>query len=161
MRLTNTLARIRQKECNKRAAAALVARRTVHRAYPPCAPHFHVILESAPSCKAPQSRRFSRENAAHFAESRRVGKNRGTFGKKRRSTLPAQIQRKTIKVRRISYQNAAQSILIRVAFFLTYTVTKGLSALAHGSTSDPDPIYINPVRTRIHVEAIAIRSRST
>ena len=36
--------------------------------------------------------------------------------------------------------------------------SKGLSALAHGSTSDPDPIYINPVRTRIHVEAIAIRS---
>ena len=24
-------------------------------------------------------------------------------------------------------------------------MTKGLSALAHGSTSDPDPIYINPV----------------
>ena len=38
---------------------------------------------------------------------------------------------------------------------------EGLSALAHRSTSDPDPIYINPVRTRIHVEAIAIRSRST
>ena len=32
----------------------------------------------------------------------------------------------------------------------------GLSALAHGSTSDPDPTYINPVRTRIQVEAIAI-----
>ena len=32
-------------------------------------------------------------------------------------------------------------------------VYKGLSALAHGSTSDPDPIYINPVRTRIHVES--------
>ena len=37
-----------------------------------------------------------------------------------------------------------------------FYLSKGLSALAHGSTSDPDPIYINPVRTRIHFEPIAI-----
>ena len=32
------------------------------------------------------------------------------------------MQRQTIKERRVSYQNMAQSILISVAFFLTYTV---------------------------------------
>ena len=68
-------------------------------------------------------RRFSCENVARFTESRRVGKNRGVFGKKRRNTLLAQIRRQTIKVRHISYQNAAQSILVSVEFFFAYTVS--------------------------------------
>ena len=43
-------------------------------------------------------RHFSRENVARFVKLRHIGKNRGTFGKKCRNTLPAQIQRQTIKV---------------------------------------------------------------
>ena len=61
------------------------------------APHYDAIPESARSCKVPQSldSGTSSENAVHFAELRHVGKNRSTFGKKRRDTLPAQIQRQT------------------------------------------------------------------
>ena len=85
-----------------------------------CAPLFDALPESAPSCKVPN--RFSRENAARFAESRRVGKNRGAFDKKRRNTLPAQIQRLTIKVQHVSYQKMEHTFLISVVFFLTYTM---------------------------------------
>ena len=60
-----------------------------------------------------------------------------------------------------SQARSLESIILDGAKRIFGCSSKGLSALAHGSTSDPDPIYINPVRTRIHVEAIAIRSRST
>ena len=60
-------------------------------------------------------RHFSHENAARFAESRRIWQ-------KRRNTLPAQIQRQTIKLWRVSYQKAQHKFLIGVAFFLTHTV---------------------------------------
>ena len=96
--------------------AALIS--AVYRA-PHLSPVHVAIPESAPSCKAP---RFSRENMVCFAELWRVGTNRGVFGKKRRNTLPTQIQRQKIKVRRVSYQKVAHKFLISVAFFLTYTV---------------------------------------
>ena len=68
----------------------------------------------------------------------------------------------TIIIASINSQSKNQQFLFQAANSINVMyMTKGLSALAHGSTSDPDPIYINPVRTRIHVEAIAIRSRST
>ena len=65
---------------------------------------------------------FYRENVARFAELRHVGKNRGAFGKKHCNTLPAQIQKQTIKVCHVSYQKATHKCLISVVFFLTYTV---------------------------------------
>ena len=85
----------KKKKCNKRAAAALFS--AVYRA-----PHFHTIPEGAPSCK---------DCGAFPVKTvfRRIAARR----KKCRNTLPAQILRQTIKVR-------AQSILISVAFFLTY-----------------------------------------
>ena len=89
------------------------------------------IPESAPSCKQLHSRiaplfqelwSFPHENVVRFAELRCIEKNRGAFGKKCRGTLPAQIQRQSIKMWRISYQKAPHKIFISVAFFLTYSV---------------------------------------
>ena len=67
-------------------------------------------------------RHFSRENGLRFAELRHIGQNRGTFGKKCRNTLPAQIQKQTIKVWHVSYQKVAHKFFISVVFFLTYTI---------------------------------------
>ena len=55
--------------------------------------------------------------------------------KKCHNTLPVQIQRQTIKVQYISYQNAALSILISVAFFfdvyhIPYIYRQGLNDLS-------------------------------
>ena len=73
--------------------------------------------------------RFSKDCSGFPMKTRRFSPNYGALAKitarlakSTANTLPAQIQRQTIKVRRVSYQNAVQSILISVAFFLTYTV---------------------------------------
>ena len=84
---------------------------------PLCALHFYAIPESALSCKATQSL----DCGTFPMKTLCISPIRGMFGKKHRNTLPAQIQRQTIKVWHVSYQNAAQSILISVALFLTYT----------------------------------------
>ena len=71
------------------------------------------IPGSASSCKAPQSL---------FAELRHVVAKVAARLAKRRDTLPAQIQRQTIKVWHVSDQKAVYKFLISVVFFLTYTV---------------------------------------
>ena len=88
---------------------------TVRHAYPSVCAAPNAIPEGVPSCKAPW--RFSCENTY-------ISPNRGAFGKKLCNTPPAQIQRQTIKVWHVSYQNVSQSILICVALFLTYTLIK-------------------------------------
>ena len=122
---------IRLKECNKHVVAALIS--VAYRA-----PHLSLCVRRTLTLFLKVRRlvklrnpriaalfqglwHFCRENVVRFTELRRVGKNHGSFGKKCRNTLPAQIQRQTIKVRRISYQKAARKFLISVAFFLTYT----------------------------------------
>ena len=86
----------------------------MHRVYPSM---YAAILESALSCKAPQSL-----DCGAFHRIGHVGKNRGKFGKKCSDTLPAQIQRQTIKVRCISCQKVVHKFLISVVFFLTHSV---------------------------------------
>ena len=86
--------RYTSKECNKRGAAVLIST-----AY--CAPCLSLRVHRTLTLFLKVRRlvkHFSRENVARFAKLRH-GKNRGAFGKKRRNTLPAQIQRQTIKVR--------------------------------------------------------------
>ena len=75
---------VHQKESNKRTSAALIS--VAYRAprLSLCVCCTLTLSLKVPSCKIPQSldcRRFSRENAARFAESRRVGKNRGVWQK--------------------------------------------------------------------------------
>ena len=88
----------RQKECNKHSTDYRGAPCDV--LIPPCAPHSDAIPQSAPSCKG----RFSRENAAHLAK---VAECLAKSAAIPYSVLPAQIRRKTVKVRYFSYQNAA------------------------------------------------------
>ena len=57
---------------------------------------------------------------------RHVGKNRGAFGKKRHNTLPAQIQRQTIKVWHVSYQKVGHKCLISAALFLHMCISTEL-----------------------------------
>ena len=57
---------------------------------------------------------------------RHVGKNRGAFGKKRRDTLPSQIQRQTIKVWHVSYQKARHKFLISAVLFLHMCISTEL-----------------------------------
>ena len=51
---------------------------------PLCVPHFDAIPESVPSCNAPH---FSKDCCVFPVKMRHIGKNRGTFGKKRRNTI--------------------------------------------------------------------------
>ena len=110
---------VHQKECNKCTSAALisVAYRAPRLSF--CVHRTLTLSLKVPSCKTPQSL----DCGAFPVKMRHVGKNRGVWQKVPcRNTLPAQIQRQTIKVRRISYQKVAHKFVISVAFFLTYTV---------------------------------------
>ena len=92
---------VRQKECDERAAAAMIS--AVYRV-----PHSSLCVHRTlmlflkvrclVKCRNSRITALSRENAERFAKLQRVGKNRGAFDKKCRNTLPAQIQRQTIKV---------------------------------------------------------------
>ena len=111
---------VRQKECNKHAVVALIS--VAYRA-----PHLSLCVRRTLTLSLKVRRlvklrnpriaalfqglwRFSRENVVRFTELRRVGKNRGSFGIKRRDTLPAQIQRQTIKVWHVSYQKVVHQV---------------------------------------------------
>ena len=116
---------IRQKECNKRGAAALENAA-------PCALLFsHSVcctLMGVLSCKAPQFKdcgTFCRENAALLPNCNMFGKNRGVFGKTRRnSVFGASLTNpeETIKVQHIVLSDCGAQILQIVAFFFKYTV---------------------------------------
>ena len=88
---------------------------------PPCAPHFDAIPESVLSCKVPQSKDCDAfpmkmwhgpRIAARLAKSDAIPY----------SVIAAQIQRQTIKVRHLSYQNTAHKLYKLVKFFLTHTI---------------------------------------
>ena len=112
---------MRQKECNKRTAAALISAAYREPCLSLCVRRtLTLFLKVCRLVKHHNSRiaalfhtlwHFSRENEAHFTESWRVGK-------KCRNTLPTQIQRQTIKVWHVSYQKAVHQFLLVLRSFL-------------------------------------------
>ena len=95
----------------------LKTRRHVSRFLPPCAPHF--------DGRAAVRRLVKGHNpwiTALFCREKTVrSPNCGAFGKKRRSTLPAQIQRQTIELQRVflskhSTQNLTNCILFDIIY---------------------------------------------
>ena len=95
---------IRQKEYNKHVVAALISAAYRVSCLSLCVRRTLTLsLKVHRLVKHQGLRRFSREIAVRFTELRRIGKNRGVFGKEHRNTLPSQIQRQTIKVLHISY----------------------------------------------------------
>ena len=78
------------------------------------------------------------------------------------STLAAQIQRKTIKVRRVSYQNTAHKLYKLVAFFLTRTVVKfsTLAEISYVRRCGSVICFIGTVAVRIYsIYSIYIKNK--
>ena len=123
---------MRQKEYNKHAATALIS--AVYRAprLSLCVCRtFTLSLKVQRLVKSHNPwiaalfqglRYFPRENALRFTESQCIGKNCGSFGKKRHNTLPAQNPEANHKSVARFLSKHGLSILMSVAFFLTYTV---------------------------------------